>query len=115
MEQSLGTIISRQRIKKDMSQRDLAKLIHLSNSTIARIERDDSIIPDNDTLRSFSQALDIDYNYLLAVCHQIDDEPEIRMIQRAARNMTAEEKSDMIQLLRISFREAFKNSGNDVN
>ena len=31
-------------------------------------------------------------NYLLALCKQIDDEPEIRTIQRAAQYMTKEQK-----------------------
>ena len=88
MEETLGTIIARRRLDKEMSQRDLALAVKVSNSTIARIERGESIVPSNDTLRAIAQTLDLDYNYLLALCNQIDDEPEIRMIQRAAHNMT---------------------------
>lgn len=113
MEESLGTIIARHRTKKDMSQRDLAQAVKVSNSTIARIERGESIVPGNETLRAIGQILNLDYNYLLALCRQIDDEPEIRMIQRAAHHMTQEQKEDMIQLLRISFKDAFNSAGGD--
>ena len=113
MEETLGTIIARRRLDKEMSQRDLALAVKVSNSTIARIERGESIVPSNDTLRAIAQTLDLDYNYLLALCNQIDDEPEIRMIQRAAHNMTKEQKADMIRLLQISFKDAFKNAGSD--
>lgn len=113
MDETLGTVIARRRIEKKMSQRDLAQAVKVSNSTIARIERGESIVPGNETLRAIGQALDLDYNYLLALCRQIDDEPEIRMIQRAAHHMTQEQKEDMVRLLRISFKDAFSNAGSD--
>ncbi len=113
MGETLGTIIAKRRAEKEMSQRELAHMVKVSNSTIARIERGDSIVPSNDTLRAIAQTLDLDYNYLLALCKQIDDEPEIRMIQRAARNMTQEQKEDMVRLLEISFKEAFNKAGSD--
>lgn len=113
MEETLGTVIARRRAEKEMSQRDLALAVKVSNSTIARIERGESIVPSNETLRAIAQTLDLDYNYLLALCKQIDDEPEIRMIQRAAHNMTQEQKEDMIRLLRISFKDAFNRAGSD--
>lgn len=113
MDETLGTVIARRRTEKEMSQRDLAQAVRVSNSTIARIERGESIVPGNETLRAIGQTLDLDYNYLLALCRQIDDEPEIRMIQRAAHHMTQEQKEDMVRLLRISFKDAFNSAGSD--
>ena len=113
MNDTLGDVIARHRMEKEMSQRDLAIAVKVSNSTIARIERGESIVPGNDTLRAIAQTLDLDYYYLLALCKQIDDEPEIRMIQRAAHNMTQEQKEDMIRILQISFKDAFTKAGND--
>ena len=113
MGETLGTVIARRRAEKELSQRDLALAVKVSNSTIARIERGESIVPGNETLRAIAQTLDLDYNYLLALCKQIDDEPEIRMIQRAAHNMTQEQKEDMIRLLQISFKDAFNRAGSD--
>ena len=113
MEENLGTVIARRRTEKEMSQRDLAIAVKVSNSTIARIERGDSIVPSNDTLRAIAETLNLDYNYLLALCGQIDDEPEIRMIQRAAHNMTQDDKERMLQILRLSFKDAFDHVGGD--
>lgn len=113
MGETLGTVIARRRTEKELSQRDLALKVNVSNSTIARIERGESIVPGNETLRAIAQTLDLDYNYLLALCKQIDDEPEIRMIQRAAHHMTQEQKEDMIRLLQISFKDVFNRAGND--
>ena len=52
--------------------------------------------------------LKLDYNYLLALNKQIDDQPEIRMIQRAAKKMTSEDLDKMMQILNLTFSEAFK-------
>lgn len=110
---TLGSFISHRRQKLEISQRELAKKVRVSNSTISRIENDDNITPDNDTLRRIAEVLRCDYNYLLALNKQIDDQPEIRMIQRAAKNMTPERLQDMMTILRTSFREEFNQAGGD--
>lgn len=110
---TLGTYISHRRQMLDISQRELAKAVKVSNSTISRIENDDKIVPDNDTLKRLSESLKCDYNYLLALNKQIDDEPEIRMIQRAARKMEPEQVQEMMRILKDSFKEEFEQAGDD--
>lgn len=110
---TLGSFISHRRQKLGISQRELAKAVKVSNSTVSRIESEESITPDTDTLRRFAEVLRCDYNYLLALNKQIDDQPEIRMIQRAAKNMSPERLHDMMTILRASFREEFGNAGSD--
>lgn len=110
---TLGSFISHRRQKLDISQRELAKKVNVSNSTISRIENEDNITPDNATLRKIAEVLRCDYNYLLALNKQIDDQPEIRMIQRAAKHMTPDRLQDMMTILRTSFREEFNQAGGD--
>lgn len=110
---TLGSFISHRRQSLEISQRELAKKVKVSNSTISRIENDDNITPDNDTLRRIAEVLRCDYNYLLALNKQIDDQPEIRMIQRAAKNMSPERLQDMMTILRASFKEEFNSAGGD--
>ena len=113
MQETLGDIIARKRQQKGLSQRELAAAVNVSNSTIARLERNEITIPGSELIRALAQVLDVDYNYLLAQTQQIDDEPEIRMIQRAAHNMTKEDKARMVDILRLTFTEAFKNVRDD--
>lgn len=113
MEAELGKVISRKRLQIGVSQRELAKAVNVSNSTIARIERGDPIVPDNKTLRAIAEILRLDYNYLLALNKQIDDDPDIRTIQRAFHYMTMEERKRMVQLLRLSFPKAFHRADTD--
>lgn len=113
MEETLGKVISSRRLELGFTQRELARGVKISNSTVSRIENDDNITPDNDTLNAIADFLKLDYNYLLALNKQIDDQPEIRMIQRAAKNMSSEELDKMMQILNLTFSEAFKNAGED--
>ena len=113
MQAVLGEVIAQKRNQKGLSQRQLAAAVNVSNSTIARIERNEITQPGFDVLRALAQKLDIEYYYLLAITHQIDDEPEIRIIQRAALNMSQEDKQRMLKILQLSFPEAFRNMHDD--
>lgn len=113
MENTLGQVISTRRQELERTQREMARAVGISNSTVSRIESDDGITPDNNTLRKIAEYLQLDYNYLLALNKQIDDEPEIRMIQRAAKNMSVDQKESMMTILQAAFGDAFANAGGD--
>lgn len=114
MKDTLGKVISNRREELGISQRELAKKVKISNSTVSRIENDDKITPDNNTLKAISEVLQVDYNYLLALNKQIDDEPEIRIIQRAARNMDQGKKEEMLKVLKKHFEEEFGDANGDM-
>ena len=107
-EMTLGKYIATKRHEKGLSQRELAKDTKVSHSTISRIEKDDGISPDNATLKALASRLGLDYNYLLALNESIDDEPEIRIIQRAAKKMDTAQKEKMLKVLNASFDDLFK-------
>ena len=101
---------------KDLTQRELAKKVEVSNSTISRIEKDDGIHPDPPTLKAIADVLSIDYNYLLALNGQIDDDADIRMIQRGAKNLSPEQRKKMMNMLNMMFDDVFteEHSGGDT-
>ncbi len=113
MSTTLGKVIAERRDELGYTQRELARAVKRSNATISRIETDDNLTPDNQTLKDIAEFLKLDYNYLLALNNQIDDEPEIRMIQRAAKNMTPEQLESMMGILQKQFKEAFAKAGKD--
>ena len=114
MTETLGKVIERRRTELGLTQRELARGVKRSNSTISRIESDNGLVPDNETLRAVADFLRMDYNYLLALNKQIDDQPEIRMIQRAAKNMNQEQLDQMMGDLRKQFKDAFNKAGKDM-
>lgn len=106
---TLGKYIAQKRTERQLSQRQLGIDTNISHSTISRIEKDDGICPDNATLKALANRLSLDYNYLLALNKSIDDEPEIRVIQRAAKHMSEDEKRRMLNILKASFDKLFNN------
>ena len=116
MDKTLGTVISGAREVRGLTQRELAKKVKVSNSTISRIEKDDGIHPDPATLKAIADVLKIDYNYLLALNGQIEDDADIRMIQRGAKNLSEDQRKKMMSMLNMMFDDVFteKRSGGDT-
>lgn len=115
--ETLGQVILCARKEKGLTQRQLAKIVGVANSTINRIEMDDPIKPVPATLRGIADALNLDYNYLLALNGQVADQPEIRVIQRASRNMSQADLNKMMAVLNVCFDNAFTDgrAGSDTN
>lgn len=110
MRKTLGKIISEQRIRLGYSQRQLAKDINVSNSTISRIENNDNIVPCSKTLKALANCLDLDYYYLLTITDLIDDDPTLRKFQNFYNLLTDAEKRDLQILLFDNFPKAYKAS-----
>ena len=108
-----GSFISHRRQELGISQRDLAKALKISSSTVSRIENEENISLDNAALRRFAKVLRRDYNCLSALNKMSDDRPEIRMLRSAEMNMPSEQLRDMITVLRASFHEEFGREGSD--
>ena len=64
MELSLGIFLNKKRIEKQISQRELAALCDVGNSTISRIEKDE-VFPETITLIKITDALGIEYSELI--------------------------------------------------
>jgi len=72
---TLGEIIRDKRIEKDLSLRDLAKLISIAPSYLSDIENDRRV-PAEEIIRSIAQALDLDADDLMARGGRFGDEAE---------------------------------------
>lgn len=63
-------MIKNRRIELNMSQRELAKLTGINNSTLSRYENFEREFPIND-LSKFAKALNLDVNYLLGITDKV--------------------------------------------
>ena len=72
MEISLGNFINKKRIEKQISQRELASICGLGNSTISRIEKDE-VIPETATLIKITEALGLDYSDIIPYIYENKD------------------------------------------
>ncbi|QDY32706.1 helix-turn-helix domain-containing protein [Clostridium sporogenes] len=71
--ESFGEYITRLRKSKGYSQRKLALITGISNTTISRIEKNVTTNPDLNTLKSLARHLNIDEIYMLEAAGYKDD------------------------------------------
>ena len=106
-DETMGQVIKRKRLQIGMSLRDLAKAADVSHVTIMRIEDDKFNMVDPAILTKIADTLHLDRLFLLSLNGAgVKDE-------RAAGKMSPEQRRQMLEMLRGSFAEAFKNTASD--
>ena len=61
----IGEEIAKAREEKSLSQRQLAKLVHISNAEMSKIESGEREVPNPKILRRLSKHIDLNYNDML--------------------------------------------------
>ncbi len=111
--ETLGQVIKKKRLQLGMSLRDLAAKVGVHHATIDRIETDYFKVVDPATLVGIADALHLDKLFLLSLNGAGVKDEDIRIIARAASKMSAEQRKQMMAMLRDSFSEAFRNTESD--
>jgi len=112
-DETMGQVIKRKRQQIGMSLRELAKEAGVSHVTIMRIEDDKFNMVDPAILTAIADTLHLDRLFLLSLNGAGVQDEDIRIIARAAGKMSQEQRRQMLDLLRGSFAEAFRNTGSD--
>ena len=112
-DETMGQVIKRKRLQIGMSLRDLAKAADVSRVTIMRIEDDKFNMVDPAILTKIADTLHLDRLFLLSLNGAGVKDEDIRIIARAAGKMSPEQRRQMLEMLRGSFAEAFKNTASD--
>jgi len=86
----------------------LERAIDLSNGSIRRWETNK---PSVDKLAKVADYFCVSVDYLLGRDDVEDSDPDIQIIRRASLKMDNKQKEKMMDLLRISFDELFKDEG----
>lgn len=94
---SFGQYLVQLREQKKMSQRKLAELAGVTNSTISRIEAD-MVKPDPATLDKIAQALAVDKTLLLTKCGYSEIPEEFVMIARKTGELTEAQRTKAYQI-----------------
>lgn len=89
---SFGKYLTKLRQEKGISQRNLANLSGLTNSTISRIEAG-LVKPDPATLNKIAITLDIDKSLLLTKCGYSDIPEDFLIIARKTGKLNEEQRS----------------------
>lgn len=75
LNKTLGEVIRDRRVEKDLSLRDLAKLINIAPSYLSDIENDRRV-PAEEIIRNIAQVLDLDADDLMARGGRFGDEAD---------------------------------------
>ena len=94
---SFGQYLVQLREDKVISQRKLAELAGVTNSTISRIEAD-AVNPDHATLEKLAKALEVDKSLLLTKCGYSEIPEEFVMIARKAGELSEEKRAEAYKI-----------------
>lgn len=107
---SLGSKIREIRIKRGFTQEHMSNKLNMGRSNFGHIENN-RVIPSSEDIQKISDILNISTDYFYGYSDK--DEPIIRAIQRAAKNMSPEDKERMLQMMKLAFNKAFEEEEND--
>ena len=97
MENSFGKYLVKLRNQKAISQRKLAELAGVTNSTISRLEAD-LVTPDLKTLEKLANALDIDKTLLLTKCGYSEIPEEFVIIARKTGELSEKKRAEAYRI-----------------
>lgn len=105
-----GQRLRQLRRERGETQPELAKLLGLSRSAVSMYESGERE-PKYELLTAIAAHYDVDLNYLLgreSADGAADEDPDIRLIARAGRKMTPEQRENLLRYARFMFPEAFE-------
>lgn len=97
MENLFGKYLVQLRKQKSISQRKLAELAGVTNSTISRLEAD-LVTPDLKTLEKLAKALEIDKTLLLTKCGYSEIPEEFVIIARKTGELSEEKRAEAYKI-----------------
>ena len=113
-------ILKQRRIEKQLTLDDVSRLVGVSAATISRWESGDIANMKRDKIVKLANALDLSPAVIMGWDEPKEipnppqsDDPDIRRIERARRNMPDADKKFMMDILTRSFSEYFEDDGSD--
>ena len=118
MTATLGNKIKNLREKNNLSQKELAKILNIANSTLSQYESDVRV-PSDDIKILIADYFNVSLDYLLGrpnkynaskekskVSELEEDFPEgVSVLYRANQNLTPEQKEVMLRMIKATFFE----------
>jgi len=109
---SFGQYLVQLREEKSISQRKLAEIAGVTNSTISRIEAD-SVKPDPATLEKLATALSVDKALLLTKCGYSEIPEEFVMIARKTGELSEEKRAEAYKIFNATIDKFLQEEDDD--
>ena len=107
-----GQYLINLRESKSMSQRKLAEIAGVTNSTISRLEAD-SVKPDPATLAKLATALDVDKALLLTKCGYSEIPEEFVIIARKTGELTEKKRAEAYKVFNETIDRFLQNEDSE--
>ena len=109
MTETMGTYVRRHRKKQGLTRKELSRILKVTENTIARIEEDDGILPDDRLVVGISKALRCNTDVLLRLRANHSGVPGIYMLRPPVRK-THGERIHIAEMMARVFAEEFGTS-----
>lgn len=103
---TLGERLRALRTAKKLTQEELANLLGIGRSNYGHIENN-RVSLESDYATILADKLNTSVEYILTGEGDIEVDPDIRTLQRAAKKMTPEERKKAIKILEATFDDLF--------
>lgn len=109
----IGKKIEQARKAKGLTLEELGRLVGTGKSTVLKWENGTVKGISQEYIPRLAEALDVSVNYLLGEDVRDGDEelldlPDVRMLARAGKKLTPEQRETAIRMMRFLFPEAFE-------
>ncbi|MFP3722099.1 helix-turn-helix transcriptional regulator [Niallia circulans] len=110
-----GIRIKELRLKKGLSQDELAERLGMNRVNISHYERGKITNIPSDVLMKIAKVLNTNTDYILGLSDEDNSESdiEISIIQRAAKKMDPKDRKKMLEIMRLTFEDAFNDDEED--
>lgn len=104
--ESFGATVRRERERREVGLREMAKMIGVSPTYLSKVERDHFLPPAEDKIRKIANIIDYDPDELLALAGRVGSDlkeiiqrhpREMASFLRAANGLTAEEMAQLVR------------------
>jgi transcriptional regulator with XRE-family HTH domain len=110
-----GIRIKELRLKKGLSQDELADKLGMNRVNISHYERGKITNIPSDVLLNIAKVLNTNTDYILGRSNTEEDylDEDFRSIQRAAKNMNPKDRKKMLDIMKLTFEEAFEDEDDE--
>jgi transcriptional regulator with XRE-family HTH domain len=103
---SVGKRLKELRLKKAYTQQYVADLLNIGRSNLGHIEND-RVKLEADYAQILANLYKTSIEYIYTGDGEIDVDPDIRTLHRAAKDMTPEQRKKAIKILEATFEDLF--------
>lgn len=113
---TIGDRIKQLRLENNLTQEEFGKIFGIVKSTVSMYESNKST-PDDELKKKIAEYFNVSLDWLMGVSdirnpadeitEAVEDDPDLRIIERARQKMSPKDRERMMKILKASFEDFF--------